>query len=385
MPISQEVIDRLLIAKDFLEKIRVAPTSLPNRHTLAQYILSSHDAAELALAAVAHHLGALPKSQEYLMNYVSEIEKRTGEAVPGKTYFSQLNRVRSSIKHEGIFPEPQQWHRVGEKVYDHVTEWCEKYLGLSFPELDESALIADPSVRGWLEEAREAYAQKDFKGALEKLALAMTILFHENGALRNIPIGESRAEDAIKLATFGVPANDYLVLQYFMPRVSFSNAGPTIRWEQYKFGHPANWTDTNLKFCLRTFVNLAVRIQDAQFIPAPIYFDWVYWHKVTALEDDVQIVGEQRESFLASPKKIVARTLRKGESIYGNVQLKEISFSMLLQGSPVVPVIEFGNHAEKLYGEIEAKRVKVTCVPLDEDWTKKNFPDLPEIDFIPNP
>jgi hypothetical protein len=70
VPLAQDVIERLLLAKDLLGRIRFSGVPRPDRQTLASHILTAHDAAELALAAVVRHLGRLPKSaQTYLMDY----------------------------------------------------------------------------------------------------------------------------------------------------------------------------------------------------------------------------------------------------------------------------------------------------------------------------
>jgi hypothetical protein len=154
------------------------------------------------------------------MTYFPAIqEANPGREVAGRDYFSQLNRVRTDIKHHGIFPDPQQWFRVGERTWAYVSSWCQEYLGLSLDDLDESALISDPDVKRHYDAAVEAFYRDLFKGALEHLAYASDALFKSNRALRNLIVGLPRAEDAIKLAAFGVHANDYLALQEFLPRL----------------------------------------------------------------------------------------------------------------------------------------------------------------------
>src|ERR1700693_797920 len=67
-PLRQDVLDRLLVAKGLLGPIRFAQPPRPDRISLARQILAAHDAAELALAAIARHLDSLPQSsQTYLM------------------------------------------------------------------------------------------------------------------------------------------------------------------------------------------------------------------------------------------------------------------------------------------------------------------------------
>ncbi len=172
-----------VVAKGLLEKIRFLPSARPDRISLAQAVLAAHDAAELASAAVARHLNCLPDSQKiYLMDILSAIKKNQGAVVAGRDYFSQLNSVRNSLKHQGIFANQQDWYRVGERTYDHVSEWCQQYLGLSLNELDESALIANQDVKELSDTAKDLFQQGQHKRCLEHLALAAEYLFKSNQA-----------------------------------------------------------------------------------------------------------------------------------------------------------------------------------------------------------
>src|SRR4030042_3117723 len=172
--LTPEVFIRLLVSKGLLDQIRFNPTAQPDRVTLARHILTPHDAAELAVAAIAHQLDKLPRtSQNYLMNYISSIKEIHPEKdVPGRDYFSQLNEVRINIKHQGIFPDPQQWYRVGERTWEYVSGWCQDYLERSLEDLDESSLISDPAVKKHYDSAMEAFHRSNYKETLEHLAFA---------------------------------------------------------------------------------------------------------------------------------------------------------------------------------------------------------------------
>lgn len=375
--LTRDVIDRLLVAKDLLERIRFVPAARPDRLTLARHVLAAHDAAELALAGIARYLGRLPSSPKtFLMDYFPEIRKEHDqEEVPGRDYFAQLNQVRIGIKHQGIFPDLQQWGRCGEKVYEYVSTWCQRYLGISLDDLDESALLAEPVVKQLFDAARGALRREDYRGVLESLALAMEALFQGNQALRNLVVGQPRAEDAVKLSAFGVHANDFLALQEFLPHVHDGK----VRWKQDKYGHPANWTRDAAEFCLRTFVHSALRIQDAEWIPGAIEFDWVYEHKITAKENGVEI---KRQGFLGKGE-IVVRTLHKGESIRGQVSrnLSDAIMSIMAgsEHKPVLSILIFDEPG--ISGEVDATKVDVKCVPKDDLFVREHFPDLPELDY----
>jgi hypothetical protein len=387
--LSQDVIDRLLLAKDLLDKISSLPTADPDRLTIAHHILTAHDAAELALAGIAHHLGKLPESsQSFLMDYFSPIkETHPDEEVPGKSYFSQLNQVRKGIKHLGIFPNPKQWFRVGERTRSYVSIWCKKYLSILLDDLDESDMISDPDVKKQYDIAKKAIVEGDHKGCLENLALALHLLFKSNRALRNLKVGTPRAEDALKLSAFGVHANEFLTLQEFLPcAYSGTNGQVKINWWQEKFGHPANWRQDTAEFCLKTFVSVALRIQDAQGIPDALEFDLIYEHKITALVDNVEIVQEKSIGLLGATNKEVVHTLKKGESLRGKINKKndylDNSLMAIITGQTSKSVLSFIKfEAPIIFGEIEADKICVTCVPKDNEIVRKYFPNLPELKY----
>jgi hypothetical protein len=294
-PLAQDVTERLLLTKDLLGRIRFSAVARPDRQTLASHILTAHDAAELALAAVARHVNRLPPSpQTYLMDYFPAIRQEHPEReVEGRDYFNQLNRVRTNIKHHGIFPDPQQWYRVGEKAYEYVSRWCEQYLGSPLDELDEASLIRNEEVKRHYANATVVYQKDNYRSVLEHLALAAHVLFLDNAGLTGLEVGVAKAGDAIKLSAFGVNGNDYLALQEFLPKVvvEVSHSEPSIKWNQGRFGHPGNWRKSAAQFCLATFVTIALRIQNAEWIPGAIEFPLLYEHKIEAIRDGVSSYG----------------------------------------------------------------------------------------------
>src|ERR1019366_6914097 len=117
MPLKSEVLDRMLLSKSFLEKIRFQPVAAHDRHTLAANILAAHDAAELAIAGICDQLGCLPqKGNSYLMDYFASYKTARGADLYAIGYFRNLNSTRNSLKHNGLFPDAKQWSRVGETV-----------------------------------------------------------------------------------------------------------------------------------------------------------------------------------------------------------------------------------------------------------------------------
>ena len=114
MPIKPQVLDRLLLSKSFLDRLRFQATASHDRHSIAACILAAHDAAELTIASISDELGCLhPNANKtYLMDYFDPIEKKTGAAVQGKDYLRQLNTVRIQLKHHGVFPDGRESQKL---------------------------------------------------------------------------------------------------------------------------------------------------------------------------------------------------------------------------------------------------------------------------------
>ena len=393
---EQDVFERLLLAKALLSEIDVVPTVRPDSLTTARYILIAHDAAELVLAAIARHLQCPVRDPVYLMDYAGAIKQATTQDIPYRNFFSDLNRQRGNVKHHGLMPNVEQWGNVAELAYRNISSVCEKYLSIQLDQLDESILVRHEGTKQLIAEAKAAYQEEQYQRVLEKLAHALFILFEENPALRNMTAGKPHAENAIKLTAFGVNANEFLALQEFLPEIREDDGKVSFRWNQEKHGHPANWTAQIAEFCLKTIVHVAVRIQRATWIPSAIRFLFVYEHKVTALEDNVvimqdQIVEDQETGMFPAlqalrpkaTKKVPVRTLSKGESIVGMVHRnKKDGLLSAFGGSEETgpETLSFSTYGpDRLWGDIEASKVRVTCVPREDEFVKKYYPHLQEM------
>jgi hypothetical protein len=406
MPLKPEVLERLLLSKSFLDRIRFQPVAVHDRHTLAANIIASHDAAELAIAAVADELGCSPTNagKTYLMDYFDPIEKTTGVAGHGRDYFRQLNGVRIMLKHQGLYPDAKQWARVAESVYQHLTKWCLDYLKIPLAQLDESALLIDAGVKDFYDAAKECAANRDYKGALEGIAVALSIVFTNNAALRGLTAGEPSSNDAIRLSGFGVHANDFLALQQFLPHVdTYGEKVGIPKWKQSEFGHTGNWTEQTVDFCLRTFVDVAIKIQGARWIPGAYTRAALYDQQIEALKDDVEIWTDVRKNALGqtltgfdtflqgTPHRAVLRTLKRGETLRAIVSIATESTGNTVQdalmggGAKTGKVLTVMAFAPKisLYGKVLASDVRITCVPKGDAFIQEHFAWLPVIVWEP--
>jgi hypothetical protein len=397
MPLKAEVLDRLLLAKSFLEKIRYQPVAPNDRHTLAANIIAAHDAAELAIAAICDELGCMPpKGSSYLMDYFEPLMKARNAEVPAREYFRNLNTTRSSLKHQGLFPDSRQWARVGETVFQHITKWCWVYLAESFAELDESALLVNAEVKRLYDKAKLAARENDYKTALEDLASALSIVFAENAALRGFEVGNSKAEDAIRIVGFGVHGNDFLALQQFLPRIPTWGAdADTPKWKQSEFGHPGNWRENSVTFCLQAFVDVAVKLQGAQWVPGAIHRAALYEQQVEVLADGVEfwrLIPEREakdvvDAFLMGaklkrePKQLLPRKGEKLRAIVSLAYKPGILGGSSGEKDPTTLSLFLGDRPESWY--VKASDVRVTCVPTEHDAVRQHFGWLTEIDWQP--
>lgn len=396
-PLTKQVAELLLLSKSMLDKIRVQVAGNPDRHSLAIQILITHDAAELALFAIATHKNALPrkKKDRLLLGYLESIpSQHKDREMSGTGYFDQLNGARNNLKHNGVFPEPNQWAQVGGTVYGYVSDWCSEYLGFKLDELDESILLEDKEAKSSYDEAKELFEKRAYKQTMEKLALALFGLFlkSKNTALSYLTVGSPKAEDAIRVASFGVQANDFLRLQEFLPQVVLLRDKQfETQWLQGQYGHPGNWREDTARFCLKVFLDVAIKIQSAQWIPGPIHFSILYEHKIEALKDKVEIwnLPEDASGFFVAPPlnpptRRVETILSKGDVLRGQVYPPKkpgLFESVLGQAKENKSLLVVSSEPKQISGYVASEDVRVTCVPRNNNLVRDLFTDLPEIEW----
>ncbi len=393
-----EIIEQLLFAKWLLSQLQDTPETRPNSFSIAKKILIAHDAAEVGIAAIADQIEALPKNKasRFLMDYFEPIKTKVNKEIEGREFCRKLNQVRIDIKHGMILPDPNQWVNVIDKVYNCLSIWCQDLLNISLNGLDNSILIQNKEIKKLYDEAKKEETNGNYQQVLELLGKALYILFEENNALRAMPVGTSKAEDAIKLAAFGVHANDYLVLQDFLPKVTQESDGDfSIRWTQENFGHPGNWREESVSFCMRVFLDLALKIQNASWIPGPIPFFALYQYRIEAIKDNVEIWNNDGQRNTAqgwksiydwpteSSNKNVVKTLKKGEAILGMITRdKKTSLDLFnLNKSKNEEPEEIFIYSKEVKGYVKLEDVKIKCVPSTNEEVKKYFPDLPIVDM----
>jgi hypothetical protein len=293
---KSETVDRLLLSRSLIAPLRFKPAN--DRFAVAAHVLTAHDAAELAIAAICTELSVPDISDTRALGLPDYLGKLKGHLhadrdVSAKDYISKLNRVRVDLKHHGITPDRDQWGGVAEKVFGHISTWCQKYLTLDYAELDAADLIGAKSIRDLVHRSRSCLQQGQFKECLEHLAEAIS-----NSALELFPIGvhvtvgNADADTALALSGYGVDPARFTVLQRLLPtyRSLFLFGGEAaIQWQKTRYGHKANWTQRNAEFAYEETINLLTRLQEANPYPTPYLYDDVFKNVLVVKRESPEI------------------------------------------------------------------------------------------------
>jgi hypothetical protein len=171
-------------------------------------------------------------------------------------------------------------------------------------------------------------------------------------------------------------------------------------WKQSGAGHPGNWNLQNVEFCLKTFVDVSIKIQGAQWIPRAIERDLLYGQQIEAINDRVEVwsyVKKDAEGKILSgfegilrgtTEREVIRILGRGETMRATVRISTESSGNTLQdrlsggGIQNAKVLSLMGQDDEgfFYGYLSASDVRVTCVPKNVKYVKEYFPRLPTIE-----
>jgi hypothetical protein len=399
MSLRKEVLDRLILAKSILSSAGRALGGQPNAHVIARRVLNAHDAADLVFASIADHQHKLRSKGK--ASAMMECLALIDSANKYEGYFRQLNEARNGLKHVGNLPNSGQWADVIEEVFDKLSDLCVRTLGTSFQQLDRGELLFSDEARAYLAAARAARLSGDFRVALEEIGKALFVsLEHVSGA-GGIQVGSAKAEDALKLTAFGVSANDFLRLQEFLPLVSgrpkeaFDRWQPDeTSWKQSEFGHPGNWREEVVDFCIEAYLDIGLRVQDALPIPNAIELWILYQYRVTAKDDQVEVWRDAVQVHRAGiPLPVLQpqhrRYLKKGESVTISASTKPLVSEDLSADGKLIKRVQvsrtdygFGFGAD--YAEfVNFDQVEIVCVPAE--WTHERYPALSEVPWQEDP
>jgi hypothetical protein len=405
---AEETLRRLMVVKHLLASNLGQLSPHSDATAVARMILAAHDAADLALAAIASHLD-VPDLREsvYLMDYPAKIAAKAAIPFPGTDFLRRLNNARIAFKHYGNLPEPRSWHRVVENTWGWIDDWCQAYLGTPLDSIELEELLSDEDVRKHYRLAKEAHKQYRYREALEHLGLAMFEVMRIVPGVGWPTVGsragsKKNTEAALMISAFGVKPSDFLGLQDFLPRVSWDfSVGPAqtkLEWDRRGRGHEGNWTEANVRFCLETFLDLALKVQHAPQVPFALQFPSVFQDVITPKGERADLFEYVYDGKTILAQRVVGRrvirTLAAGEQLpcvlgASHVQenpsemptdlsaLAEVGREPTVETADVLSVVlrgEPGQPATLLYVDKEA--IQILAVPKDDPFIRRMCPHL---------
>jgi hypothetical protein len=107
---------------------------------------------------------------------------------------------------------------------------------------------------------------------------------------------------------------------------------------------------------------------------------------VTAIQDEVEVWRSKTGGTLLLPKdesdKVLVQKLKKGEKIQGLVRRRKMTDTEFMMGIPDEKILSIvWENLES--GFVKESAVKVSCVPIDDDFRRVYLPDLPDMEWEP--
>jgi len=380
--IREEHFRRLIVVRQLLIANAGGLTIDSDPILISQTILSMHDAADHTLAVIADFLN-IPEHNKimYLMDYFSKINNhdQKNRVLEGRDYFSQLNTVRNSFKHQGILPNQRQWYTVVERTKEYIHGWCRLYLDLDLNEMNLMDLVTDETVKNYYKEGNHLYLERKYKNALESLAKALYKALDTYPGLPTSLWYYSNEHAALMLLAFGVHPSHFLSLKNYLPNVKEKDGLLEIQWDTRKTGHPGNWTEKSVNFCLEKVLEIALKIQNITWHPYPVEFYFIYDDMITAKSDGVELWREESNRFSLKPPIInPIRTMKKDEQLRCVVAFPEKdALANALAGvtdkEKISKLTIFSYEIPGHWVYVKEDEVEVSYTPKDAEYVKKYF------------
>ncbi len=337
--IRKEVLNRILFAKKLYKDGESACNIENDQMIFSKGLLLLHDATENVLGAIADHLGAELKGNKYILDYFELIKKADTDkrTLPYMIQIRNLNTIRNNIKHQGMLPDIKNNAHFPSTVYQLITDICQTYLSLDFNSISLKNLIRDKKVLKFINIAGKEIEDGMIKEGLLCLAFAMYYICESSTTLA-VPGYLFKQEEVIYTKPYGSEQTIDLLQNRVDPYLyhRFKNLTPligkntkthklTYYWDK-DYGHPANWTERNAKFCLDFCIDTALKYQrekdegytilNYQFvfvdIIEPAGKEAVFWNQSKC---PPEIAFPTIQEPLGPRKKVF--TLKKSDSIIG--------------------------------------------------------------------
>jgi len=263
----------LLAARSLLEISGSPLTSASDAFTVARNVLVAHDATELVLAALCVELGSGYKITEQapfheLVGYVvkkfhDNDDDSTQNARRGALI--ALNYARVRFKHHGDLLDPSTTYPLVEEALEVLDLLCQRAVGFPLRSLDAVIAVEHPDIAADLRTADDLILVGEYRDSLVSIARALSRTFWDYD-IQGVTAGQAESEDALLLSGRGVDPASFLAMQRFLPKL-YSPFHEPPEFNTREYGHEANWTEENARFCWNTALSVVLRLRHARSVP----------------------------------------------------------------------------------------------------------------------
>ena len=174
MEINPETIKRLSFIKYFYQFAK-EQSKLPTPQNYIS-ILMFHDSVELFLHLSSEFLGLNLRDINF-MEYFTRINGYLkDQELTQRTSMDKLNRTRVSLKHKGLYPNPDDIEYFRVSTQNFFKENCSIVFKIDFEKISLLDLIQDDEVKRILKDAQDYINKTHYKEALECIGIAFYAL-----------------------------------------------------------------------------------------------------------------------------------------------------------------------------------------------------------------
>jgi hypothetical protein len=268
----------LMAARSLLENSGPELTSASDAFTVARKVLVVHDTIELVLAALCIEAGSGYKISENtsfhdLVGYVVKKYKEQDDDEAqnrNRAPLLNLNHARVRFKHHGDLLDAPTTYPLVEQAIEVIDLLCQRAVQLPLRAIDAIAAIVHEGIAEHLREAEEFILIGECQQALVSIARAMCTAFWDYD-VKGVTVGEAEPDAALLLSGRGIDPASFLSMQRFLPKL-YSPYDEDPKFDTRQYGHEANWTAENTRFCWNTALTVVLRLQHARFVPQALDF-----------------------------------------------------------------------------------------------------------------
>ncbi len=267
-----------MAARLLLESTGAELTSASDAFTVARKVLVVQDTVELVLAALCIEVGSPRKVAEgvpfnELVAYVvKQYREQDDDEVQNRhrSPLLALNHARVRFKHHGDLLDPATTYPLVGEAIDVLDLLCERAVQMPLRQIDAVAAVVHEGIAEHLRIAETLAEGEYYRESLISIARAVKTAFWDYD-VRGINTGESDSEAALLLSGRGIDPASFIAMQRFLPTL-YSPDDEEPKFITREYGHAANWTAINARFCWNTALTIVLRLQYAVSAPQALDF-----------------------------------------------------------------------------------------------------------------